>query len=69
MVKGRFFMVFLWEEEPGSESHCPHTMGLAETHKGKSPRLLRPNPDSTVAPTWVFILTLTLTLTLTLAHL
>lgn len=50
MAKGRLFMVFLWEEEPSSGSHCPHTMGLAETHKGKSPRLLRPNPDLNHGP-------------------
>lgn len=50
VAKGRHFVVFLWEEEPGSESHCPHTMGLAETHEGKSPRLLRPNPDFSCGP-------------------
>lgn len=38
-------MVFLPGEEPGSGSHCPHTMGRAGTREGSGPRLVGPDPD------------------------
>lgn len=36
--------VFLPGEEPGSGSHCPHTMGPVGT-VGQGPRLVEPDPD------------------------
>ena len=43
-------VVFLPGEEPGSGSHCPHTMGPAGTCQGRDPRLVGPPPDLSPAP-------------------
>lgn len=38
-------MAFLLGEEPGSGSHCHHTMGPAGPCEGRGPRLVGPDPD------------------------
>lgn len=34
-----------WERNLAQGSHCPQTMGLAMTHEGSGPKLVRPNPS------------------------
>lgn len=38
-------MAFLLGEEPGSGSHCRHTMGPAGPCEGRGCRLIGPDPD------------------------